>query len=145
MKTQNGNYSKYAALISFHKPNLIFLYDYGTVSIPKASFIDVKNGPEEFVEELVQCEKIISSSMHGLILSDAYGIPNQWVRFSDRIIGGEYKYFDYYSTTDNDRPSCVSLISESQTRKLNIKYDSIRVNNNKFGLDDLLNSFPTYL
>jgi pyruvyltransferase len=107
--------------------------------------IDVKKGPEQFIEELVQCEMIISSSMHGLILSDAYGIPNQWVRFSDRIIGGEYKYFDYYSTTDIDRPSCVSLISESQTRKLNIKFDSMRVNHYKFGLDNLLNSFPTRL
>ena len=32
-----------------------------------------------------------------MIVSDAYKIPNLWVRASDGIIGGNFKYHDYFS------------------------------------------------
>jgi len=62
--------------------------------------LDVSKGPEAFIDDLLSCEYIISSSLHGLILSDAYGIPNKWVAFSDKVTGGSFKFRDYYSTTD---------------------------------------------
>ena len=40
---------------------------------------------------------ILSSSLHGLILSDAYGIPNLWISVSNNIIGGDFKFLDYFS------------------------------------------------
>ena len=45
-----------------------------------------------------QCEYIISSAMHGLIAADALGIPNIQLVASDRLIGGMYKFNDYYSS-----------------------------------------------
>ena len=38
--------------------------------------------------------------MHGLVLADALGIPNRRARVSDRLIGGDYKFADYYSVFD---------------------------------------------
>lgn len=61
--------------------------------------LNVMQEPEKFIDELCQCENIISSSLHGLILSDAYGIRNKWAIFSDKIVGGGFKFLDYYSTT----------------------------------------------
>lgn len=40
------------------------------------------------IDKIAQCEMIISSSLHGLILSDAYNIPNMWFSVSDSIRGG---------------------------------------------------------
>ena len=37
--------------------------------------------------------------MHGLIFADSYGIPNAWIAPHDSMIGGEFKFNDYYSTT----------------------------------------------
>lgn len=51
----------------------------------------------DVIDQIKSCEVIISSSLHGLILSDAYGIPNVWVKISDKILGGEFKYKDYFS------------------------------------------------
>lgn len=59
--------------------------------------INVFDSPERVVEDINSCELIISSSLHGLIISDAYGVPNYWHRFSSKLKGGEYKFNDYYS------------------------------------------------
>ncbi len=64
---------------------------------PEILFIDLQNYKKwhDIIDQILSCEKIISSSLHGLILSDAYGIPNIRVNFSDKIVGGNFKYDDY--------------------------------------------------
>lgn len=42
-----------------------------------AELIPVTLSPENFIDQIVQCDAVIAESMHGAILSDAYGVP--WV------------------------------------------------------------------
>lgn len=79
------------------------------LSVLDARIIDVELPVEEFLNQLAECEVIVSSSLHGLILSDTYNIPNVWVKFSSKIIGGDFKFLDYYSTTDSKNPLPVDL------------------------------------
>lgn len=69
---------------------------------PEILFIQFRNYKswQDVIEQINSCENIISSSLHGLIISDAYGIPNVRVIFSDQIIGGDFKYKDYFSGVD---------------------------------------------
>jgi len=53
----------------------------------------------EVIDDILSCEKIISSSLHGLILADAYGVPNMWLDTEVAIGGDGFKFLDYYSTT----------------------------------------------
>lgn len=53
---------------------------------------------EEVTRQIMSCEKTISSSLHGLIVSHAYGIPSVWVEFSKNLFGDGIKYLDYFES-----------------------------------------------
>jgi pyruvyltransferase len=62
--------------------------------------IDVRDSPQSYVEQLTSCRCIVSSSLHGIIIAHAYGIPAAWVRISHGLHGDGFKFFDYYSSLD---------------------------------------------
>lgn len=45
--------------------------------------------------EIIECSYIISSSLHGLIIAHAYGIPAIWVKYSNNLYGDNVKFDDY--------------------------------------------------
>jgi len=61
------------------------------------SIISVKSPPEQVALQITECRLILSSSLHGLIMSDSFGIPNIHTVFSDKVAGSGYKFKDYYS------------------------------------------------
>lgn len=62
--------------------------------------INPLDSPQKVVKDITSCEIIFSSSLHGLIISDSFGIPNYWMPLSQKLTGGDYKFTDYYSSTD---------------------------------------------
>lgn len=72
----------------------------------------------EVVDKICSCDFIISSSLHGLIVSDSYGIPNVWVRLSDCIIGGYFKYYDYFSSVNRTEEEPYAITSFADVDRL---------------------------
>lgn len=71
---------------------------------PKIKIIDItqkasNNKIYHFIDDVLSCEVIASSSLHGIILSEAYRIPCLWMKFSDNLFGGDFKFLDYYFST----------------------------------------------
>ncbi|MDX9856091.1 MAG: polysaccharide pyruvyl transferase family protein [Candidatus Moranbacteria bacterium] len=71
-----------------------------SLSDKKSLIIDIQDSPEKICQQINECRMILSSTMHGLIAADSYGIPNKWIRLSDNVAGGNYKFDDYYSVYD---------------------------------------------
>ena len=63
-------------------------------------YIDIEQNWKTFVDEILACDEIISSTLHGIVIAEAYGIPVQWAVYSDNIEGGEFKYQDYFLGTN---------------------------------------------
>lgn len=62
--------------------------------------IRVSDDPLEVIREIGYCKKIVSSSLHGIILADAFGIPRR-IEIAPRLLshphqeGGIFKWLDY--------------------------------------------------
>lgn len=67
--------------------------------IDNVSIIDVTQPIESVIDSIFECEYTISSSLHGLIVSQTYGIPSAWGHFSKIHLDGEggsgIKFHDY--------------------------------------------------
>lgn len=64
---------------------------------PEVLFINFKSYDtwQSVIDQICSFKLIISSSLHGLIISDAYGVKNVYAKFSNLVDGGDYKYHDY--------------------------------------------------
>lgn len=67
---------------------------------PGLRVIDPAESPWKVVEAIASCERLMSQSLHGLIVADALGVPNLWLAPSASMAGGEFKFHDYFSTLD---------------------------------------------
>lgn len=65
---------------------------------PGATLIDVGEPDVRAVaKKIASCAFVASSSLHGLIAADSFGIPNVRLVAGDRIRGGDWKFEDYAS------------------------------------------------
>ena len=112
-----------------------------------AIIIDMEANPIEIIKRVAECKTIVSSALHGLILSDSLNIPNIWSKASNLLIGNDYKFKDYYSAFDEKMvPKCVNLYDLEINMKdfpryiiQNYSIEASKVNNIK---QKLINSFP---
>lgn len=68
----------------------------------------------DVIDQICSCNMILSSSLHGLIVSDAYGIPNSWIELSGKIPAGYFKYQDYGTSVKRElaRPLRIEYLSD---------------------------------
>lgn len=108
-------------------------------SDPAFMLIDPRDAPEVVCHQIASCARILSSSLHGLIMADAYGVPNRWIAPGKQ---GWMKYHDYAASigrTDMSFPLTTDEVPEATFK--NIEYqDGIDA-----ARDALLETFPDHL
>ena len=98
-------------------------------------------GVEGLIEEMLSCRYIVTGSLHGLIMADAYGIPSAWV-ITGTAEGGAFKFFDYFSTVDkfrNSQPFDFSRPVTAARLRASLDFDSRPI---KFDHRRLLDACP---
>lgn len=117
---------------------------------PDVHLINVLGDPRNFVNQLFECENIVSSSLHGLIVSDCYGIPNAPFRVSttDRLAGKDFKFHDYYSVYGMRKPATITLRPDTQLESVlsHVSANSSRPNIDsvKFNVDQVTAKMVEY-
>ena len=102
-------------LPNYYKPHIQKTHSYGIIphyvdykqvarqykNVPEVKVINLLGDDiEEITKEILSCEYTLSSSLHGIIVSHAYGIPSVWVRFSEKLSGDDVKFEDYFLSID---------------------------------------------
>lgn len=113
-----------------------------TLARGPVALIDPLRDPKQVVHDITTCEFVFSTSLHGLIVADSFGIPNAWVSLKKKLVGGRYKFEDYYSAFDQEpvQHSASVIGEEAVVHRLREEYrgvphlDKIQ--------DDLIAAFP---
>ncbi len=70
---------------------------------PAVVTIDVE-APDIFsqIDLIAGAEAVVSSSLHGIVIAEAYGVPAVWVQPSQNVIGEGFKFRDHFAATDRE-------------------------------------------
>lgn len=71
--------------------------DHTRYSFSNSININILSPIEDVIMQAAQCKNIISSSLHGIVLADALGVPRMWKKYN-RVQGNGFKFEDYASS-----------------------------------------------
>jgi hypothetical protein len=94
---------------------------------------------ELVIDDILSCQKTISSSLHGIIVSDAYNIPNIWVKFDNRIKGDDTKFHDYFKSINRSDTNYIDCMDYKKIP--DDTYNIIRDVNISLDVNELQNKF----
>jgi hypothetical protein len=78
------------------------------ISVLRGSYAEI----ERFIDEIHECECVVTTSLHGLIVCHAYGIPARWCEVSDSasgLPGDGTKFHDYMLSVGLEPEPALSL------------------------------------
>jgi len=90
----------------------------------------------------MKCRKIVSSSLHGIIIAETFGIPTAWLRCSDKIVGGEFKYHDYYLGSGRKTADIKYIDWRTSINLADIENDKMYLPKARYEVLKMLNSAP---
>ncbi|WP_130011922.1 polysaccharide pyruvyl transferase family protein [Serinicoccus sediminis] len=110
----------------------------------EVAVVDVRQGPEEVVDQIVGARACVSSSLHGLVLAQAYGVPWTWLRVGEKTLHGDtFKFEDFFTTLDRD---AVPFLDVSAEELASTSWSAVaggsRVPASRFDAERLLAAFP---
>ena len=109
-------------------------------------FIDIlreEDGLLALIDEVRSCEMILSSSLHGIIIANAYGIPARYFFMDEKPLHGEpHKKFNDYFLSVGMPIQEPMLIRSGTMIAPDIKLDIDRTVDLKIDLQKLKDAFP---
>jgi hypothetical protein len=57
--------------------------------------VNIHQSAAAAVREIAACSVIFTTSLHGLITADSFGIPAAWASLEPALTGGDFKFRDY--------------------------------------------------
>jgi|AntRauTorckE6833_2_1112554.scaffolds.fasta_scaffold00340_2 pyruvyltransferase len=104
-------------------------------------FIDIKGGLEKVINQVKSCDYIITSSLHGIICADTYGVKSIWIKISNDIEGGSFKFNDYFLSIGQGIKQPLVVKRDTTIKQVLNKYIPYSVN---IDLEKLADACPFF-
>lgn len=104
-------------------------------------FIDPARPLDHVVTAINSCDAILTTSLHGLVVADSYGIPAVWSLPEPVLPGGAFKFDDYESVVEPRRSRRVDIEDMTSTdaiRRAAATVNGAAVRHAVMGLEDSL-------
>ncbi|MFT7447544.1 polysaccharide pyruvyl transferase family protein [Sulfitobacter sp.] len=101
-RTLNGNIGIVPHHSRMDDPVLAALLD----SDAKYQLINPRDPAQDVCAAIAACDHVFASSLHGLIVADAYGVPNTWLAPMGQ---SRLKYLDYAAAVGRAMPSPIMI------------------------------------
>ena len=85
---------------------------------PQVKVLNVCAPVETFFADLASCDAVASSSLHGLIFGEAFGLPTLWIEVSNEVVGSPFKFADWFSLSDNPQHAPVRIDAPASPRAI---------------------------
>ena len=85
---------------------------------PGSRVVNVHESARRAVREIAACRVIVTTSLHGLVTADAFGIPAVWTSLDPPLSGGDFKFRDYESAVTPGRTRHVTWVDGVQPAEL---------------------------
>ncbi|MDI6627494.1 MAG: polysaccharide pyruvyl transferase family protein [Rhodococcus sp. (in: high G+C Gram-positive bacteria)] len=106
------------------------------------TLIDPSRKPAKVIADITACDFVMSTSLHGLIVADSFGIPNAWIELTQDIGGNGYKFDDYYSVFDREAVQHSSDLARDHDKIAQLRSEYRPVPNLTEIQDSLIAAFP---
>ena len=73
----------------------------------------------DVIDAIIESKYVISESLHGLIVAEAYGIPSVWVEFIEHKSFWSFKYQDFYESINKFDMKSIKASDEDLNLKIN--------------------------
>lgn len=125
-------------------PHYMHMEYFQDLKSSSSKVLDVKDGMERIVRSIASARVCISTSLHGIIIAQAYGIPWVWLRVSDhRLGGGTFKFQDFFTTLDASAVSSADVAAMGiATLDVEAMAKTASLPELQISLQDLMESFP---
>lgn len=75
--------------------------------------VEVQRQAKEVITEVALSDVVISTSLHGLVLAQAYEIPWVWLRITDKTLAGdEFKFEDFFTVLERKQVSVIEVTTD---------------------------------
>lgn len=80
--------------------------------------IDVRGSAKRVAREIGACGAVITTSLHGMVTADAFGIPALWTTLEPPLGGGAFKFLDYESVITPNASRFIAFDERMPMREL---------------------------
>lgn len=127
-------------------PHYIHYKFFKDLELENCIIVNVRDELTSVLDQIASAEKIISTSMHGLIIAQSYNIPwlHLYINDGRQLVGEEFKFEDFFSILERDKVAqCKIGQNEIDVQTILNLFDQVSLPkfNSNYSSDALIESF----